>query len=166
VGYRRDYVSSSRLARLFEIGTGECIGWEDSDLKAILADVLDVPLAKWVKLEANLARKEKRAGSLRDGRRITSIRDLLIHPQPPLNYLRAAKEMAKSADSRGSESLPPPVASALYFGMIATALVRHGQKITRMTDLEFRLGLGWVAKQKWIDEFLRKLARDALSALE
>jgi hypothetical protein len=130
-----------------------------------MADVLELPLAKWAKVEAIPARREIRVGSLGGGPGITSIRDLLIHPQPPLNYLRAAKEMAKSADSRGSESLPPPVASALYLCMIATALVRYGQNITRMADPELRRGLGWVAKQQWIEESLRNLASDALLAL-
>jgi hypothetical protein len=166
VSYRRSYGSSSRLARLFEIGTGEYMGWEDSDLRKSMLDVLQVPLAKWTKVEAHLTARERRAGFASKDARITSIRDLLVHSQPPLIYLRAAKQMAKSADSRGSESLPPSVASALYLSMVATALVRYGERITRMKDSDLREGLSWLAKQTWIDDILRKLATDALATLK
>jgi hypothetical protein len=161
----REYGPSQRLARLFGICTGDFLGWGDEELRESLLGQLDCSLLQWLKPNSSLVEALAENASGRGGHRMISLGDLLSHPCPPILYLRRAKEVAKAADVRLKAPLPPPVASALYVSVIATAMVKCGQRITEMSDEQLRQGLGWVVEQEWIDESLRQSASSALELM-
>ena len=84
-----------------------------------------------------------------------SFADLLTYPRPPLELLDTVKQFAKRHRSSQDATLPPEIATALYFACIAIGLTRLGQRITRMDDEALRGGLRWALDQKWIGEPVR-----------
>jgi hypothetical protein len=162
---RRHYDPSPRLARLFEIGTGDVLDWKREDLRVNLTKQLNTPLSKWLNLQLSDFPGFGLATSTIEVVPIRTVGDLLNHPSPPLQHLRSAKNVAKVADARLKAPLPPPVASALYVSMIAVAIVRYGRQITIMNDVQLREGLFWVAGQTWVEQSMRQMATAALEVL-
>lgn len=155
---------SLRLARLFGIGRGDFLGWEDRELRNILLQQLAAPLSKWLKPDSHAFPPAADASTFEISR-LVALGDLLNHPKPPLPFLREAKNVAKVSDARPRAPLPPAVASALYLSTIAVAMTRCGQRITKMNDEQLREGFGWMVEQSWIDPPLRQMALDALALL-
>jgi hypothetical protein len=161
---RRNPAPSERLARLFSIVRGDFIGWDDAELARVLQEQLRAPLFDRIKPRAgevhdSLGKAQSSKSPLPE-----TIAELLTHPHPPLPLLRRTKEFAKSADA-GKEPLPPAVATAIYLLSIASALVRHGKKISAIDERKLLDSLQWVGEQAWIDESLRKLAAEAAGKL-
>jgi hypothetical protein len=161
----RDDDRFDRLARLFGIGAGNFLGWEDSELHDILLRELNAPLIKWLKPKSIEFQMLTESAATKVGS-INCIGDLLSSPNPPLPYLRRAKDIAKSADLRLKTPLPPPIASALYLAVIAVAMIKCGQRITKMNDHQLCEGLNWVANQSWVESHLRRTAIGALQLIE
>lgn len=88
---------------------------------------------------------------------LTNYLDLLRHPRPPLDLLIITKDHAKLAHRDPRSALPPDVALLLYYGSIAAALLRHGRRISRLTDDELRGGFNWAVRQSWVDDETRSL---------
>ena len=89
--------------------------------------------------------------------------DLLYHPSPPVELLVLAKQFAKTADQGGP--LPPQIATFLYYAVIVVALLRHGARISRLSDQTLRDGLRWLSPQPWLDARARGLVAEGLAAL-
>jgi hypothetical protein len=53
------------------------------------------------------------------------------------------------------EQLAPEVNLVLYFAAAAVAWLRHGERITHLSDWELCDGLQWAVEQPWIDESTR-----------
>jgi hypothetical protein len=91
--------------------------------------------------------------------------DLLWHPRPPLELLRACKEFAKRAKHSRHSTVPPEIALLVYYGSIVAGLLRLGRRITTLGDEDLRQGINWVVRQQWVDPLIRQLFRDALAHL-
>ena len=91
---------------------------------------------------------------------IRSARELLEHPNPPIELLVAVKDLSKR---RPKDLFPPEMALLLYFGSIAAAMVRCGRKISKLRDNDLRNGFIWAVKQPWVPENICDLLRQALS---
>jgi hypothetical protein len=89
-----------------------------------------------------------------------SARELLEHPTPSIELLIAIKGVAKR---HSKDLLPPEMALLLYYGSIAAAMVRCGQRITKLRDDDLRNGFTWAIKQPWVPENIRELFRAALA---
>jgi len=157
-------IASPRLARLISIGKGDFVGWDEADLAAILQMQLRAPLLGTLKPTASEIQKIMEREHLPGSALPQTVRELLVHPHPPLSLLRRAKDFAKTADS-GKDPLPPLVATALYLSAIAAAFVRHSKRVTTMNDTELRGSLQWITEQAWIDPSLRTLSGDAVAKL-
>ncbi len=96
---------------------------------------------------------------------IHSVQELLEHPNPPLELLKAVKDLSKRHKADRQSVLSPEMGLLLYYGSIAAALVRRGQRITRLRDDDLRNGFTWVIKQSWAGEQVRELFRQALRKL-
>jgi hypothetical protein len=96
---------------------------------------------------------------------IETLGQLLHHPRPPMKLLWLAKEHAKLSREDPHSPLPPEVALLLYYGSIAAALLRHGQRISRLSDDDLRGGFNWSARQEWVDEPTRLLFLEAMAML-
>ena len=156
---------NSRLDRLFELGMGQPVAWDDWELAAILRHQLTVSLLADLKPLASQLQHIGLASQSAGGGPPQTFADLLRHPKPNLALLRLAKDFAKTADARLEDPLPSPVTTALYLSVIAAALVRHSERISAMTDSELRAGFEWTASQPWIGARLRQLARRAVALL-
>src|ERR1700733_5860893 len=97
---RRHFEPLPRLARLFGMAIGEFPDWEDEEFNAILLRQLDAPLKKWLRPNPSLFHSLAEDTSKSAMQQITSVRDLLSCSEPPLTYLRRAKEIAKAAETR------------------------------------------------------------------
>jgi len=71
--------------------------------------------------------------------------------------LEQVRTFAKSAMSQTDAGLPYEVAAILYYGAIASALLRCESRITQMDDVSLRRGVQWALEQPWIDAGLRDL---------
>lgn len=159
------------LAALLDVGGRDPNFWMPGELKDVLRHQLRAPLLfdlKTVDREGGAVDGWK-SGSSPAGRAGRSDRvstadpppasfgDLLHHPRPPLELLRLTKEFAKASDSRSDNPLPPEVATVLYYAAILVALVRHGRRITALSDSQLLDGLDWVLQQPWLDGRTRDL---------
>jgi hypothetical protein len=91
-----------------------------------------------------------------------SVRALLECPRPDVEVLVAMKTLAKR---RQRDLFPPEMALLLYYGSIAAAMVRCGQRITRLRDEDLRNGFTWAIKQPWVPESVCEVFRQATSRL-
>lgn len=96
---------------------------------------------------------------------IQTFGQLLHHPQPPMELLRLTKDFAKLAKRDHLANLPPEICLLLYYGSIVAGMLRHNERITRLTDDELRAGLNWVVRQPWVDDQTRRLFLEGLRHL-
>jgi hypothetical protein len=156
---------SSNLAPLLRTGHANTFAWTDRDLAEMFDHQLRTPLLKFLRLApadldllSSLAPAPEQAALLTFG-------DVFKHSNPPVQILRLIKDYAKHAGADAENSLPRPLASALYSLAIAAALVRGGHRITAMKNPEITEGLDWIIAQSWIDISMRQLATQALALL-
>ena len=95
---------------------------------------------------------------------IRTLGDLLAHPQPPLELVKRLHEYGRTNRER-EDTVPKEVGTALYFGAIALALVRCGQRITSLRDDKIFEGIKWVLTQSWVDGSLRPPLKQAAKML-
>jgi hypothetical protein len=131
-----------RLASLFGLDESGRHIWQADELAHILAHQLSTPLFFDASRLASLTV---------EGQSLRSFGDLFRHPSPPLDLLRLTKDFAKESDARGEDPLPPEIATVLYYGVIAVALVRHGRRISSLDDGRLCEGIEWVLGQPWVD---------------
>jgi hypothetical protein len=94
-----------------------------------------------------------------------SFAELLTHPRPPLELLETVKQFAKRHRSSQDATLPPEIATALYFACTAVGLTRLGRRITRMDDDALRGGVRWALDQQWVDGTMRDVLHEAAAQL-
>jgi hypothetical protein len=140
-------------------------GRERNRLARVFRGHLNAPLLSTLKPRATSLHTLGLVSSRPYGFPLETLSDLLRHPYPPLPLIRAVKEFAKGADSAAVDPLPPEVATALYFTMIAISVICYGSPFTRLDDIDLRDGLQWTAQQSWIDIPIRMFARKALNSL-
>jgi hypothetical protein len=97
---------------------------------------------------------------------IRTFGDLFRHPRPPLELLIRVKQFAKSAHADPNATLPPEIASFLYYGAIAAALVRLGTRITTLPDDALAQGFRTLSPRDWLDDANRTLLIDAARLME
>jgi len=88
---------------------------------------------------------------------------LLCDSSTPLEDLKRAKDAFKTMRIVGETAADRSLASRLYLGAIAAALVRYGTKITQQRDAAILRGLQSMAADRNIHADLRALAQQALS---
>jgi hypothetical protein len=160
-----------RLASLFQAedeaagGVAAC-PWGPDDLGEILRHQLAAPILFGPDPAAD---RPTGAGPGGAGKApvppLSNFGDLLTHPAPPLELLRLTKEFAKASDTRPQCPLPKEVATALYYAAILAALLRHGQRITELSDRSLRSGAEWGLRQPWLPAQLRPLYQLGLDRL-
>ena len=151
----------SRLSRLFV--TAQQPSWGAGELADILRHQLGVALI--AELEGYQAQHSIAELSNSNEGKLRTYGDLFVHPNPPLELLRLTKEFVKNSDKQTAGGIPPEVATVLYYGAIAIALLRHGQRITELTSDAIRKGIEWVLRQRWLDTATRRPFEEALARL-
>jgi hypothetical protein len=148
------------LADLLWSGGDEERLWESEELGAIFEHQLAA------EIEFDLGRSQEALGRdipqlLRsvEGPPIRSFRDLFEHPRPPIELLDLTRQFAKTCRLRGDGPLPVEIATVLYVTAIVAAMVKAGQRITKLDDQALCYSLDWALDQPWLDESIRGLLR-------
>ena len=158
--------AGSRLATVFDWGMPGDRTWEPDEYRAITEHLLRSPVQfDLAGLDPSLSGKLARLSEA-EGLLLKSFGDLLRHSHPPLELLKLTKEWAKANRESSASSLPPEVASVLYYACIVAALTRLGKRITSLNDSQLRGGLAWVTKQPWIGEDLQSLFAQMANRLD
>ena len=150
------------LAELIEGDVEPRRVWRADELGEVLTHELTMPLRQ----ELGERLPAPAAGAGGDRADAVSIGELLLHhPAPPLDLLLRLKRFAKRAGGDPQGHLPEDVAGVLYAMAIAAALVRHGRRITSMTDAALGNYLAWAVARPWLDAACQRLLFDAGRAL-
>jgi hypothetical protein len=88
---------------------------------------------------------------------------LLLDKDPDLRRLESLKNASRPDKAR--DETPLPVLEVLYYGAIAAALAGQGERITRLTDGDLRLGFEQILSRPWLPESMGELFRSALGSL-
>jgi len=153
-----------QLASLLDVPADEKGGplWNGDELGAIFRHQLAASVQSDLAL---LNRKMALRVNALDAMKDKSFGDLLLHPDPPLEALKAVKDFAKVCRLSPRSPIPREIGAALYFASIAAALVRVDCRITSLTDAELADGFRWLRDQPWMDATIRTLAGKALCCL-
>ncbi len=150
------------LARLLEIPAGKSREWRAGEIEAILGHQLAAPLGEDLgKPLLDLDRDLEASGRFH-GLRDMSAEALLLDPRPPLEALRLLKDYARDQRESPDPLLPSEVAAVLYFGSIAAAELRHGERISTLERTGVRGGIEWILARKWLRGPLRALFAEAI----
>jgi hypothetical protein len=154
-------IRRERLAAALGIGSDNACLWEPNELAAMFRDQMDSAVVFDLEsYDKNLTAKLKCLMSAQ-GLLVRSFGDLLRHPHPPLDLLQVTKDFAKRNRDSQESLIPPEIADALYFLAIAAALVKCGERITRLADVPLQNGFVWVEAQAWIDNESKVIVREA-----
>jgi hypothetical protein len=151
------------LAELIEPEVEPRRVWLAHELGEVLAHELSMPLRLELGELPPDGEDAVTAAAAAAGR--LAIGGLLHHPDPPLELLVRLKRFAKAAGGDPQGHLPEDVAGVLYAMAIAAALVRHGRRITSMTDRALGDYLAWAAGRRWLDGPGRQLLSEAAATL-
>jgi hypothetical protein len=150
------------VARLLETAAEKEPTWTAEDLRGMLRHQLAMRLAD-IDLKADTAALVTPPQSAVAP--LVTLADLFRHGAPPLALFEAVKRYGRKHVHRPTSSLPDDIASALYFGAIAAALVRHNRLITTSDHELLRYGFDSSLARAWIEPPLRELFVAALSCL-
>ena len=155
-----DTTEASRLAALFSFKDIEQ-AWTPSDLSAIWEHQLSSPILEALDcVDASLGNELKAALSSSQDRR-PSFGALLHSADTPVAPLNLCKRVAKAMLTDPDCGLPQDILTALYFGVIGAALVRHDARISSQTEGGLMKGFEWSSSRSWLDEKTRLLLEEA-----
>jgi len=146
-----------RLERLMELGLKAGEPLRPAELRALWRHQLGSPLQFDLgTIEPNSSARLRRLSEA-EGLLLRSLGDLLLHPRPPLELLRLAKDFAKAHEQSPDDPLPPEMARMLYYTAIAAAWARCGRRITTLDDAQLRRAFDWALAQPWVDGATKEL---------
>jgi len=86
-----------------------------------------------------------------------SIRQLLLGQKTDLPLLNKIKKYAKNLTKNAESDIKSDITGAVYYAAIASALVYHNQKISRLSDDQMRHALSELSATLWIPSDLAEL---------
>ncbi len=140
--------------------------WRDDELAAVFRHQISAPVRCELRGLATETAGEVRLLADAEGLLLKSIGDLLRHPNPPSELLVMVKDFAKGCLRSKEPGIPRDVARAIYYVVIATAMVRCHTRITRLDDAELVAGLEWCRGRPWIDGDTRELVEAGMQFIE
>jgi len=140
--------------------------WQPDELAAVLRHQLSAPIEFDLDSMTPGERARLKTLAASRGLLVRSFKDLLHHPNPPIELLRMTKEFARANREHPDAFLPAEIATVLYFGSIAAAMTRCHALITELDETALRKGFSWVLEQQWVDEPTRAMFKEALEFLE
>jgi hypothetical protein len=120
--------------------------WGAPDLEAITAHLLNTPFNEIIE----------------DATCSDLLHELFSQPTPPIASLTLLKDYAKACRSNPDPPLPHPVATLLYYAVLAVALTKCGHLITQLDKASFVEGLRWAERCEWSPVQIAALARAAI----
>jgi hypothetical protein len=157
---------TTSLARLLRVSDENASPWDTRELGDILAHQLAAPLVSDLeKIEIGPIAWPT-GGGQQYAPPIRTYRDLLFHPNPPVELLELVKGFAKRCRSQPDSPLPDEIATLLYYLAITVARLRCGRRISGLDDQALHVGLQWTLSQPWLDQATRNLLEQSLRVLQ
>jgi RNA polymerase sigma-70 factor (ECF subfamily) len=153
-----DTPDASELAHLFAYDESKDHPWQDHELGQLLRHLLETPITY-----------------LLSGTRVTQVpatwthrrlSELFTASDPPLSLLEHTKNIGRAWVNQETGTMPSDLGVTLYFASIATALVRHGQRITSSPDRTLFEGFRRVTKKPWMEPRLREILHSGAERLQ
>jgi|SRR5579862_1517660 len=139
--------------------------WRPDEMPELFEHLLSAPLELERKPDTTEKPREYGQATNAIGSPRITFGGLLHERTTNLDLFMSAKEFAKRERSNSSSLLPKPVATVLYFAIIAAAIEQHGKRITELGDKELKDGLRWSEAQPWLDQKTSRLLRACLAKL-
>jgi len=152
-----------QLAVLWQQHDDISVDWRSDELAAIFDHLWTAPLADELAKGGPDSRDRQETRPSTPDQPPGTLRELLEHPQPPLDLSEQVKEFAKRA--RRDKSLPVDVAAVVYSAAICAASVRLEQRITSVDDGSLKSRIRWAASHDWIPPTIQRLFEEALGKL-
>jgi hypothetical protein len=134
--------------------------WLPTDLSGILRHQLAAPLGPDLALAGQYPAALVGSLCAEASPAIVTFGDLIHHPAPPVELLRAVKGFAKSRRNHPEAPLPVEIADLLYVLTIVLAQ-RMGEPISRLTPEALRGAVAWALGQHWLDAEIRAILEAA-----
>ncbi|HZK79572.1 MAG TPA: hypothetical protein VFC46_00860 [Humisphaera sp.] len=154
-----------RLAGMFDLGKASLRPWQPDELRAVLKHQLSAP----VEFDLGMmdAGSAARLKTLAAAQRllVSSVYDLLHHPQPPIELLEMLKDFARSHRQHRDSPLPAEISTLLYYAAILVARLRCRRRITDLNDAVVVQGVEALIKCDWLDAATRALLQEGLADL-
>ena len=160
-----DLAAIQRLARLLNWSEDEHCPWSIEQLTALFEHQLKTSLCEQFpevspRLTAGLL---KSASDQNEP--IVTLDDLLKHPSPPIEVLRAVKDWATHSMRSKNNKTPRQIAPIIYLAAVAVALVRCDERISRSEDMDLEATFRQALEATWTGDQIRQIFRLALAAL-
>ena len=160
-----DLAAIQRLAGLLNWNEDEHSPWSQEQLTALFEHQLKTPLSKqFAEISPRLAAALPPLTSGQD-KPITTLEDLLKHPSPPIEVLRAVKDWATHSMRSKNDKTPPQIAPIVYLTAVAVALVRCDERISSSGDTDLEATFRQALEATWAGDQIRQIFRLALAAL-
>ena len=150
------------LAAFLAEGEDRARLWRPEELGAIFRHQMSAPVVVDLGGTDPATAARLKALSHAQGLLLTSFRDLLLHPIPPIELLTLTKDFAKSNMDQPDSVLPNDVAAVVYYLTIAAGIVRLNKRISRLGDVELKRGLEWAKSKPWVEPALQDLLGEAV----
>ena len=95
-----------------------------------------------------------------------TIGDCLLDPEATVASITALKDHARKLVKHSENEAAQEAATALYYAAIASALVRHGEKITELSAAQLLTGFARLRAEPWLPDTLHDLFEKARSLCE
>jgi hypothetical protein len=160
--------SAAQLAKIMNLDETTPDVWNDRDLAAMLRHQMSAPLNfDLTSVEMKAAKAEARTETLASAakERIKSFKDLLFHPEPPLELLRLSKDFFKGRTKACKKGSPEWQVAYLFYVLSILAAGSRAARLSNLTPSDLRKAIKWALDQKWVDAGTRRLVSQASQRL-
>jgi DNA-directed RNA polymerase specialized sigma24 family protein len=137
--------------------------WTDADTGAMLRHQLSASIESFLGAAASPSIDPPHSADILLGE--SPLELLFYRPNPPVSWLQAVKNKARSELRNQELGLPTELFSVIYFLSIAAALCRLNVRITKSDDQTLAHGIGLIMHQPWVPSAARHLLEATLQRL-
>lgn len=94
-----------------------------------------------------------------------SLRDLILNPETNIRFLRQIRKHGKTLIRRAKTYQGQEAGGIIYHAAIASALVFHKQRISKLSQDDMAKTFAALAKESWLPTDIRKLFKQACKIL-
>ncbi len=160
--------SPEQLTKLMNLDETTPDEWNEQDLAAMLCHQMSAPLNfDLSSVELKTAKAKTRDETLTSAakQRIKSFKDLLFHPEPPLDLLRLSKYFFKRRTKTCKKGSPEWQVGYLCYLLSILAAGSRGAQVSSLAPGELRRAIRRALDEKWVDERTKQLLSQAFQSL-
>lgn len=161
-----DHANVQQLSSLFDLVTNSGVVFTDAELQTLYRSYAAAPLASiFEQCHTAVPRQVEETDPQYDPA-LTTVNQLLGHPQPPLGLLIHLKRLSRRIVTSQNPIIPIKIGLALRHVSIGLALVRCDRLISKLTEPELHQSFRTMSDHRWIDEGSRMLFEEAITRLQ